>query len=202
MMHKRRQDGGSTLPLKKRIRRKQGVSFGRNTCRLYNANMSEKERSRVWYKAEDYKRIQSDIQADLRGSVAMHRSKHQYMDRKPSEDLCVRGLESLLSGPMHSKRHRRRYFVDYFLHTHRNMKVTNSDELRSLALSLSGHDQSRAQYIADYDAYEAYKVHNESRLFQPHRDVMAMEAFEEFDNVPKATIGARRGERIIVPPIA
>jgi hypothetical protein len=189
------------LPLKKRFRTKKQVSFGRTRCRLFKADLSEAEISQVWYKAEDYQRIQADIHEDLNGGASWHRKKNPFDE--PAEDLCVRGLESLLSGPVHSKRRRRRHFVGCFLHAHRYVGVTDPLELRAIAISLGSQDGMRAQHMAEYDSYEAYRVHRESTYFRSQLTPTA--AFDEFDNVPKATnlsIGARRGERTVVPPIA
>jgi hypothetical protein len=189
------------LPLKKRIRPKKQVSFGRNRCRLFKADMSEAERSQLWYKSEDYQRIQADIHEDLNNTVSLHRKKDPF--NEPTDELCVRGLESLLSGPMHSRRRRRRHFVGCFLHAHRYVGVMDPLELRAIAISLSDQDEIRAQHMAEYDAYEAYRVHREYRDFQSQLTPIA--AFDEFDNVPKAknlSIGTRSGERTVVPPIA
>jgi hypothetical protein len=187
-----------TLPIKKRaVHRKRTVTFSRASCRWFKKDLTEEEKRKVWYNAEEYRKIQTNIHTELRSVVALHRQMMKCPDTPPPrEELNVRGLEHHLLGPSNVKRQRRRRFVQYVIHTNKYMRSRDPQELGAYVTSLTREDQRRAQRMADYDAYEAYQVHRESGSFME-------DEFQEFDNVPKARIGGRgRSERTIAAPLA
>ena len=163
--------------------KKSKVRFGRNSYKLFLRDLSPEEAEQVWYKAEDYMAIRSNIHEDLR-EVFKFRQRHS-MDHLSSQqnDISLRGLEHHMNGKMNVKRERRRYYVQYLLHTQKYMKVTNPAELRAFSLSLSSQDQRRAQHFAAFDAMEAYKVHKESALTIPSLE----EDYPEFTDIPRNT---------------
>jgi len=171
------------MPLARAGRRKTKVSFGRNTCQLYLKDITQEEKNKVWYNRHDYIRIHSSNHDQVRGALGCH---HKGRDPKhalswPDDETChVRGLEHHFPGCNNEKRHKRRQHAHYLLHAHKYLQVTSPQELRDYAVSMSSYDQQRAQRIADFDAYEAFRVHQESNL-------PFLKEYSEFSNVPKPT---------------
>lgn len=184
-------------------KKRRNVRFGRNSCRLYLQDMTRDEAGKVWYSADEYMKIRSDVYDDLRKASSMYAMKSRICDKQEVKELNFRGLEHHMSGRgTNVKRERRKLYVHHFLYTHKHLRVTNPIELRDLAVALSGHDKMRAERLADYDALEAYKVHNEGSIHGFSTQTMTdEEEYAEFD-VPKDSNLKSRGPRSVAALLA
>ena len=159
------------------------VRFGRTTVRWFNKNLAKEDVGRVWYQKEDFYRIHCNNHAQIRGALGIDRKGYPKPYAVPfdEETMNVRGLEHHFNGNSYEKKRRRRQHARCLLHA-QNANVTNAHELRDYAAYMSDFDQRRAQRIAGYDAFEAFRVHREAGT------VFHNKVYAEFTNVPKPVI--------------
>ena len=177
----RRHSSPAEVPARKHQRKSATkVRFGQNTCRWFVKDLTKEEKNKIWYKKEDYYRIHCHNHAQIRGALGFDRkgsSKHHALPYD-EDSMNVRGLEHHFPGNVNEKKHRRREHAHYMLHA-QSQNVTNSHELLDYAAYRSDYDQRRAQRIAAYDAFEAFRVHREANTPFNNKE------YAEFNNVPK-----------------
>lgn len=156
------------------------VRFGRNTCRWFAKDLTKEEMSKIWYKKEDYYRIHCNNQAQIRGALGINRKGYPKHFAVPydEETMNVRGLEHHFPGNVNEKKHRRRQHAHYVLHA-QSPNVTNTHELLEYVAYMSDCGQRRAQRIAGYDAFEAFRVHREANKHFHNKE------YAEFSCAPK-----------------
>lgn len=168
------------------------VRFGKVSAKVFHQTLTRSDKKTIWYTGSDYKAMNKEVQYNLKYEL--------YYGFDPNDtERSWRGLEHIREGIPNVKLERRRNFVRSFLHFHKTVGIKDPNELGALAASHSNEDQVRAQYFAEYDAYEASRVYYEpekcyydwtpSASFDDAFDDASEQAehYKEFCNIPRST---------------
>jgi hypothetical protein len=162
------------------------VRFGHATKKLFHQPLSQSDKSAIWYCGREYKAMNKEVHYTL---------KHElYYGVDPYDaERSWRGLEHIREGVPNAKLQRRRYYVRTFLHLHKQLGVTDPQELGAFATEFTDEDQIRAEQFGQYDAYEASTVYYE----QTNKE-QAQECYKEFSDIPRAANCIEPKRRVIV----
>ena len=142
----------------RRNRHGRRVRFGTVSAKLFHQPLTKSDKKSIWYSGSDYKAMNKEVHRNLKRELLWDCYPQE---QGPPQPNCWRGLEHVREGLPNIKLERRRHFVRTLLHAHKTMGVKDPVELSHLAIAQSNVDQIRAQYFAEYDAYEASCVYNE-----------------------------------------